>query len=141
MKRFSGALRAGAPSPLARTRSLLRPFTSYIYLISYPDLTLFYTYLRLTAELQSAVRARKSFAPKKSCNKPTTPLEYQLKYTSFAISAISLDGQTVPTFSCRENILIPTNEMQFTDRISLLRSVRSVRTDKPYMTTLSMKIF
>ena len=49
--------------------------------------------------------------------------------------------------SYHENILSPTNEMQFTDckkfftdRISLLRSVRSVRIDIPYMTTLAMKI-
>ena len=42
---------------------------------------------------------------------------------------------------------IPTNEMQFTDRkkfftdrISLLRSVRSVPIEKPYMSTLVMKI-
>ena len=102
--------------------------------LKHSELFLVLVLLRLTAELESAVRPRKSFA-KKSCNKSTTPL----KYTSFAIRAISLDRQTVPTLSCRENI--PTNEMQFTDRISLLRSVRSVRIDKPYMTTVSMKKF
>ena len=31
----------------------------------------------------------------------------------------------MPTLSCHENILSPTNEMQFTDRISLLRYIRN----------------
>ena len=68
---------------------------------------------------------------------------------SFAIRVISLDRQTVFTaLSYHENILSPTNEIQFpdhkkffTDRISLLRFVRSVRIDKPYVTSLAMKIF
>ena len=81
------------------------------------------------------MRSRRAL-PKKSCNKPTTPL----KCTSFAICVISFDRQTVSTLSYHENIQSPTNEMQFTDRrkfftdrISLLRFVRSVRIDKPYM--------
>ena len=51
------------------------------------------------------------------------------------------------TLAMKINILSPTNEMQFTDRkkfftdrISLLRSVRSVPIEKPYMSTLAMKI-
>ena len=63
------------------------------------------------------------------------------------IRAVCTDRQTVYDLSCRENILSPTNKIQFTDRkkfftdrISLLRSVRSVRIDKPYMTSLAMKI-
>ena len=82
---------------------------------------------------QRARCARGRVLPKKSCNKPTTPL----KYTSFAIRVISLDRQTVSTLSCHENISSPTNEMRFTDRkkfftelILLLRSVRSVGYDR-----------
>ena len=67
---------------------------------------------------------------------------------SFAIRVISLDRQTVHDLSYHENILSPTNEIQFpdhkkffTDRISLLRFVRSVQIEKPYVTSLTMKIF
>ena len=72
------------------------------------------------------MRARKSFAKKKSCNNPTTPL------TSFAIRVISLDRQILSTLFRHEKILGPTNEMQFehrnnlfTDAILLLQSVQT----------------
>ena len=71
----------------------------------------------------------------------------QSPYITFAIRTVRTARQTIYDLSCHENILSSTNEMQFTDRkkfftdrLSLLRSVRSVRIDKPYMTSLAMKI-
>ena len=65
-----------------------------------------------------------------------------------AVRTVLTDRKMVNTYSCHENILSPTNEMRFTERKTLfterihLLSIRSsVRIDKPYITTLAMKIF
>ena len=78
--------------------------------------------------------------------------------TLSSVRTVLTDRKTVNTHSCHENILSPTNEMRFTDRkthftdripllsICSIRTDRQTRqtdkqTDKPYITTLAMKIF
>ena len=70
-------------------------------------------------------------------------------YMSFAIRKICIDGQTMYTFSrSHENLLSPTNEVQFidckqlsTDRVWVLWSVQSIRIDALYIPYFNMKIF
>ena len=86
---------------------------------------------------------------------PTNEMRFTDRKTHFtdripllSICSIRTDRQTVYSYSCHKNILSRANQMRFTDRKKSLqtvyhfcRSVRCVRIDKPYITTLAMKIF